>query len=108
MNYEAWAVRSLGGGATDITVGEMPTMPIIPRVGIKAGGVRRERTELHIVEGVEQPELKALVGAGFAPPNGCHSAGRESGRRSHSHAPAGGKAPGSSPGPHALRLPGDG
>lgn len=68
MNYEAWRVRSIGGGSTDSTVNETPCMPIIPRVGIKGGGPRSEHPELWVVEGVEQPELRALVGAGFAPP----------------------------------------
>ncbi len=68
MNFEGWNVRGIGGGGTDITTREMPTMPIIPRVGHKGGGLRAEGCQLWIIECVEQPELKALIGGGMAPP----------------------------------------
>lgn len=68
MNFEAWGVRDVGGGGTDITICQMPTMPIPPRVGIKGGGPRSENTNLFIVECVEQPELKALIGGGAGSP----------------------------------------
>lgn len=64
MNFEIWTNMS-GRISEPIGIGEMPMMPVPPAT---SHFNRVIVSNSFIVESVERPELKALVGAGFPPP----------------------------------------